>query len=139
MKKHPRIYRAGLIVAVLILVWAAAVVVLNTASAEGLPLSLRLGSRLSADYSVDKTGPLKALNFSIIGDLLRDLGLSPEEVEEQAGSVELALNEPVPTATARNFEGDPPFTATPTNTSTPTNTPTPTYTPTSKTEASRII
>jgi len=128
MKKRHWIYRAGLILAVLILIWAAAAVVLNTASAEGLPLSLRLRSRLSADYSVDKTGPLKALNLSIIGDLLRDLGLAPDEAEDEEGAVRIALNDPVPTATARNFEGDPPLTATPTHTKVPTQTPTSTTT-----------
>ena len=127
MKRH-WVYRAGLITVILLLVWAAAAVVLNTASAEGLPLSLRLRSRLSADYGVDKGGPLKALNFSIIGDLLRDLGLAPDEVEEGEGAVRLALNDPVPTATARNFEGDEPFTPTPTNTHIPTSTSTATAT-----------
>jgi len=130
MNKHKWLYRAGIIAALLVLVVAAAAVVLNTASAEGLPFSLRLRSRLSADYSVEQVGPLKAINFSIIGDLLRDLGLSPDEAEQRENSVRLALNDPVPTATALNFEGDPPYTATPTVTSTPTNTPTPTATST---------
>ncbi len=45
--------------------------------------------------------------------------------------MEQELQGPVPTATWRNFAGDPPFTATPTPTPTSTNTPTPTNTPTS--------
>jgi hypothetical protein len=130
MKKRRWMIRAGWILGILILIWAAAAVVLNTASAEGLPFSLRLRSRLSADYSVDKSGPLKALNFSIIGDLLRDLGLTDDEAEAGEVSVRLALNDPVPTATARNFAGDPPFTATPTRTSIPTETPEPSATAT---------
>jgi hypothetical protein len=124
MKKHGWVSRAGWILGIMILIWAAAAVVLNTASAEGLPFSLRLRSHLSADYSVDKSGPLKALNFSIIGDLLRDLGLTEEEAEAGEVSVKLALNDPVPTATARNFEGAPPLTATPTATHLPSITPT---------------
>jgi len=42
-----------------------------------------------------------------LSDLLRDLGFSIED-----GSVLDELDSPVPTATARNFAGDPPFTAT---------------------------
>ena len=131
MKKFSWTYKIGLVLGVLIVVWIAAALLLNTASAEGLPLSLRLSSRLSADYSVDKIGPLKALSLSIIGDMLRDMGMGAQEAEEHEASMKALMEDPVPTATARDFEGAAPFTATPTKTSTPTNTPTSTTTPTS--------
>jgi len=94
-----------------------------------LPLSL--SSRLSADYSVDDVGPLKALRLSIIGDMLRDMGMGPDEAEDCESAMKALMDNPVPTATARDFEGAPPFTAIPTNTATPTDTPTATATPTS--------
>jgi hypothetical protein len=131
MKKFSWTYKIGLILGVLIVVWIAAALLLNTASAEGLPLSLRLSSRLSADYRVDKVGPLKALSLSIIGDMLRDMGMGAQEAEEHEASMKALMEDPVPTATARDFEGAAPFTATPTHTSTPTTTPTSTATPTS--------
>lgn len=131
MKKYGWTYKAGLILGILIVIWVAAALLLNTASAEGLPLSLRLSSRLSADYSVDDIGPLKALSLSIIGDMLRDMGMGPREIEDHESAMKALMDDPVPTATARDFEGAAPFTATSTNTATPTNTHTPTTTPTS--------
>lgn len=131
MKKFSWTYKIGLILGVLIVVWIAAALLLNSASAEGLPLSLRLSSRLSADYSVDKVGPLKALSLSIIGDMLRDLGMGAQEAEEHEASMKALMEDPVPTATARDFEGSSPFTPTPTRTPVPTNTPTSSPTPTS--------
>jgi hypothetical protein len=92
-----------------------------------------LRSKLSADYSQEGSqGVLGAFRLSIIGDALRDLGLTPKEADQQTAGIKIALNDPVPTATALNFEGDDPYTATPTATPTFTNTPTntPTSTPT---------
>lgn len=112
-------------------IWIAAAYALNIASAGSLPFSFFLQSNLSADYSADNPhGFLGAFNLSIIGEALSDFGLSPQEVEEQFGAVEIAMDKPVPTATALNFEGDAPYTATPTVTNTPTHTPTTTLTPT---------
>ena len=118
---------------VLLVVWICAAFILNSGVAESLPFSLSLSSRLGADYGPDKlTGPLGRFHLSIISDILRDRGLSPSEAEDQSDKFKLSLNSPVSTATARDFEGEPPYTPTPTTTLTPTDTltPTPTSTPT---------
>jgi len=57
--------------------------------------------------------------------LRQSLGLTDEEAAAQRASLELAMSQPVPTATALNFSGDTPFTSTPTKTPLPTDTPTP--------------
>ena len=117
--------------------WVVAAFLLNPASANTLPSSLNMGSRLGADYRPGEiTGSIARLRLKIIGDALRDAGLSAEEAEEQSHAFNLALQTPVPTSTAINFEGDVPssattmatqnLTSTPTSTGTPTITPTPT-------------
>jgi len=114
--------------AVLIAGWFAAALHLTGASAgqPGFPLNLR--SNLAADYGADpKAGRITSLRISIIGDLLRDLGIGGDD----SGLLD-GLDSPVPTATARNFQGDPPFTATVTPSPTPTITPSPTSTSTPK-------
>jgi hypothetical protein len=62
--------------------------------------------------------------------MLQDLGMAPDKAAAESGAMELAMNSPVPTATARDFKGAAPYTATPTKTRTPTRTPRPTITPT---------
>jgi hypothetical protein len=114
--------------AVLIAGWFAAALHLTGASAgrPGFPFDLR--SNLAADYGADpEAGRITSLRISIIADLLKDLGFGGDDSELLAG-----LDSPVPTATARNFQGDPPFTATVTPSPTPTNTPLPTSTSTPK-------
>lgn len=114
--------------AVLIAGWFAAALHLTGASAgrPGFPFDLR--SNLAADYGADpEAGRITSLRISIIADLLKDLGFGGDDSELLAG-----LDSPVPTATARNFQGDPPFTATMTPSPTPTNTPLPTSTSTPK-------
>lgn len=112
--------------------WVTAAYVLNVASAEGFPFSLQVGSRLNADYSAEGGESVGAFRLSIVGEALHDEGLSPEQVGEQSEALKEALNSPVPTATARDFDGEDPFTPTPTFTPVPTETSTPTltYTPT---------
>ena len=119
----------------LLLLWIAAAFLLNSASAGSLPFSVSLRSRLAADYSPDEfSGSQGVFRLSIFNEVFHDLGLSPEEAEERSEEIKVAMGSPVPTATARNFEGDDPFTATPTPqptstvTSTPTETPLPTST-----------
>jgi hypothetical protein len=118
---------------VLLVVWIAAALFLSSASAGSLPISLNLRSHLKADYGSDGgLGPLKVFRLSIINDRLLDGGLSAEEAEARSEAIESAFDLPVPTATALNFRGDAPYTATYTNTptSTSTSTPLPTNTPT---------
>ena len=117
----------------LLIVWISAALLLNMVSAEDLPFDLGFRSRLGANYSPDSvSGPFGVFQVSIIGDALRDRGISPGDAEDQEEDVKEALNTPVPSATARDFEGEPPYTSTPTLTYTPTETytPTPTLTPT---------
>lgn len=107
--------------AVLIAGWFAAALHLTGASAgqPGFPFNLR--SNLAADYGADpEAGRITSLRISIITDLLKDLGFGGDD----SGLLE-GLDSPVPTATARNFQGDPPFTATVTPSPTPTITPLP--------------
>lgn len=118
-----------------LLLWIWAAFLLNPASAGSLPFSVSLRSRLAADYSPDEfSGSQGVFRLSIFNEVFHDLGLSPEEAEERSKEIKVAMGSPVPTATARNFEGDDPFTATPTPqptstvTSTPTETPLPTST-----------
>jgi outer membrane biosynthesis protein TonB len=118
----------------LLVVWVIAAMVLNAAAEGSLPISMHVYSDLYADYSPDVVvRPLGVFNLAIISETLKDRGYSEEEVEERAKAIEVAMNELVPTATALNYEGDLPPTATPTvtYTPTPTSTPTPTLTPTS--------
>jgi len=112
--------------AVLIAGWFAAALHLTGASAgqPGFPFNLR--SNLAADYGAGpEAGRITSLRISIISDLLKDLGFGGDD----SGLLE-GLDSPVPTATARNFQGDPPFTATVTPSPTPTITPSPTPTST---------
>jgi hypothetical protein len=113
------------IFAILIAVWVAAALHLTGASAgrSGFPFNLQ--SRLAADYGADRGDRISSLRISIITDFLRDLGFG-----DSGSSILGDLDDPVPTATARNFEGDPPFTPTATRTSIPTHTPLPTDTET---------
>ena len=111
-------------------VWAIAVWQLYPAGAGPLTLRLGLHSRLQADYGPDQPGPsLAVLRLSIVEDMLRDLGFSGAEAQAQREGVEAAMGAPVPTATARDFEGGEPFTPTLVPTATPTETPVPTATP----------
>lgn len=98
-----------------LLLWIGAAFLLNSAYAESLPFSLGLRSRLAANYSPDEfSGSQGVFRLSIFNEVFHDLGLSPEEAEERSEEIKIAMGSPVPTATARNFEGDDPFTATPT-------------------------
>jgi hypothetical protein len=112
-------------------IWILAVILLDPAGASAFRLDLGLGSRLRADYSADPLGRrIGVLRLSIVEDVMRDLGMTDEEAEGQRADVEVAMGQAVPTATARDFEGSAPFTATPSPTATPTVTRTPTHTPT---------
>ena len=123
------IVRAFSVFCVLLVVWVAAAMVLNAAAEGSLPISMHVYSDLYADYSPDVVvRPLGVFNLSIIRETLKDRGYSEEEAQEKAKAIEVAMNEPVPTATALNYQGDAPYTATPTKTRTPTATPTTTPT-----------
>ena len=113
------------IFAILIVGWVLAAVALTGASAGRPGTPFNLSSRLAANYATDGGQRVSSLRISIVSDLLRDLGFSIEE-----GSVLDDLDSPVPTATARNFAGDPPFTATVTPSQVSTETPLPTETST---------
>jgi hypothetical protein len=121
--------RALSIFLILMVLWIAAAFVLNSAAAGTISLPLNLQTRLQADYGDDPgMGPLGVFRLAIVGEAMRDQGIPTEEVEAQSSHFKESMDDPVPTATARNFEGDDPFTATPTHTNTPTKTFTPTVT-----------
>jgi hypothetical protein len=111
--------------AILIVGWVVAAVALTGASAGRPGTPFNLSSRLAADYASDGGERVSSLRISIVADLLRELGFSIED-----GSVLDDLDSPVPTATARNFAGDPPFTATVAPSQVPSETPIPTETAT---------
>ena len=135
-RQETRSSRRWILVALLVfllclVLWIAAAFILNIAFAESLPFSLNLRSRLAANYSPDEfVGSLGVFRLSIIDEVLLDRGLPPEEVEEQSEKFKEAMSSPVPTATARDFEGKAPFTASPTEPPTATTSATPTETPT---------
>ena len=134
MKPSPGRFRllgtaAGL--ATVFVIFIVAVIQLQNGYADSLPFGLPLVSRLSADYSGDPGGGrLGALTFRILEEALQDGGATREDARIQSERLRATLDGSVPTATARNYAGDPPFTATATLTPTSTPTPTPTYTPT---------
>jgi hypothetical protein len=108
---------------ILLVVWISAALILNLVTAEKLPYDLGFRSRLGANYGPDNIrGSLGIFQLSIIGEALRDRGIDPGDAEDQEEDLKLAFNSPVPTATARGFHGEPPYTATPTQTLTPTET-----------------
>jgi hypothetical protein len=128
----------------LLVIWILAVIVLDPAGASSFSLNLGLGSRLRADYSADEVGRrIGVLRISIVEDVMRDLGMSEADAEAHQESVEVAMNEAVPTATARDFSGEAPFTASPQPTATPVptdlpgDTPEPTQTSTATPRATR--
>ena len=109
--------------AILIVGWVVAAVALTGASAGRPGTPFNLSSRLAADYASDDGGRVSSLRISVIADLLQELGFSIED-----GSVLDDLDSPVPTATARNFAENPPFTATQAPSNVPSETPSPTET-----------
>ncbi len=131
MKRHRKWLRwLGILVALFAFA-AATALVLVPASAGGLPFSWKIRSNLSADYRYgETTASLGIFRLSIIGDVLRDMGLGDKEATQRENVMKLVMEASVPTATAFDFEGNPPLTATPTYTATPTNTPTSTPTST---------
>ncbi|HET7012147.1 MAG TPA: hypothetical protein VFI11_15330 [Anaerolineales bacterium] len=117
---------------VLLVGWVALALQLSDASVGPLPYARYLFSNLDADYGPDRLPrALASIRLTILLPAMRALGLTDEEAAERWALYELTLNQPVPTATALNFQGDPPLTATPTASATPTNTRTPTNTATS--------
>jgi hypothetical protein len=132
MKSRRWILRAFSVFLLLLFVWVAAAFLLNAAFAESLPFSLSLRSKLAANYEPDALhGKLGVFRLSIIEDALRDRGISDEEAEEKSKEIMIAMSSPVPTATARDFEGEDPFT--PTATQVPDLTSTEDLTPSSTT------
>lgn len=114
----------------LLAIWVLAVWWLAPAGAGPLGLGFSLRSRLRADYGPDPAArQMAVLHISIVEELMRDLGMSEEEAEAHAAEMLAAMREPVPTATARDFRGGSPLTATPSPTPVPTDTPEPTATP----------
>ena len=132
--KSPRknwFFGATAIFLLLLVLWVVAAIQLSDASAGELRFPFNLRSNLSADYSQDAQGrQLGSLRLSIVSDFLRDIGFSKPEADQKQDNLVKELDKPVPTATALNFEGDAPYTATPTFTPTATNTFTPSPTPT---------
>jgi hypothetical protein len=113
----------------LVVVWVVAVLQLSPAAAGERRLGVALRSGLAADYSGETVSRVvRALRISVVEDLMRDLGMSDEEADEAAQAVKASMDLPVPTATARDFSGEHPHTATPTKTPLPTATALPTKT-----------
>jgi hypothetical protein len=73
---------------------------------------------------------VRSLRLSIFQEVMQDLGMPSDEAAAHSQEMQAEMREPVPTATARDFEGAQPLTATPTKTPVPTETPTPTATAT---------
>ena len=141
MTKKRWIWSVVGVLSALLVFWITATLFLSPAYADALPFSMKVRSSLLADYNPDDGKSLfTALRLSILGDTLRDQDLSPEEAEKQRLALEASLDDPVPTATALDFDGNAPLTATPTKTpiltetkiptTTSTNTPRATSTPT---------
>jgi hypothetical protein len=114
---------------VLLVVWIAAAVRISASAAAPSSLMSSLRSRLSANYSPDPAGnTVRSLRLSIFQEALQDLGMSSDEAATHSQAMQAEMQAPVPTATARDFQGAKPLTATPTVTPIPTQTPTPTAT-----------
>lgn len=115
----------------LLVLWIAAAVRLSAAAAAPSDLMTSLRSRLTANYAPDPGGStVRSLRLTIFQEVMRDLGMSSDEAAGESQEMEARMQGPVPTATARDFMGAKPFTATPTATPVPTETPIPTATPT---------
>lgn len=115
----------------LLVLWVAAAVRLSASAAAPTDLMTSLRSRLTANYAPDPGGStVQSLRLTIFQEVLRDLGMSGEEAAGHSEAMAEQMKNPVPTATARDFQGAKPFTATPTITPVPTETPTPTPTKT---------
>ena len=113
----------------LLVVWVVAVFQIIPAAAGGGQLGVALRSGLAADYGSEPIRRIvRSLRISVVADLMRDLGKSDAEAGEAMHAMSVAMSSPVPTATARDFAGDDPYTATPTKTPRPTDTPEPTET-----------
>ena len=95
---------ALLVFAILIVGWVLAAVYLTGASARRPGFPYNFSSKLAANYAADGGEKISSLRISIVADLLRDLGIPVEQA-----SILDELDSPVPTATARNFSGDPPL------------------------------
>lgn len=114
---------------VLLLLWSCAAFRLSSASASALAFPIKLRSQISADYGPDRLGrPIRSLRFSIVEDVMRDVGLAPEQAKQTQEAFELAMTTPVPTATLA--PGELPAESTPTDTAAPSSTRRPTRTPT---------
>jgi hypothetical protein len=117
--------------AFLLVGWVVLALQLTSALAGPLPYGPGLTSRLRADYQADEGGrTVTLISLSILQEAMQALGLTEEEASAAHESMELAMSQPVPTATALDFEGAAPYTATPTVTNTPLPTETATPTPT---------
>ena len=112
----------GLVVfAVATILWLLIPLFASPAAQAQIVLPRSLLSGLSPNYRSDNLiGNFVSLRLTILREL----------APGAPGDLEGELLRPVPTATWRDFDGAPPFTATPTATPTPTQTPTPTATST---------
>jgi hypothetical protein len=114
---------------VLLVVWFAAAMRISASAAAPSNLMSSLRSRITANYAPDPVGStVHSLRLSIFEEVLQDMGMSGGEAASQSQVIQEQLQGPVPTATARDFQGAKPHTATPTQTPLPTETPTPTVT-----------
>jgi hypothetical protein len=105
---------------VLMVVWVAAAVRISASAAAPSSLMSSLRSRLSANYAPDAGGSsVRSLRLSIFQEVMQDLGLSDDEAVAESRRIVAGMQGPVPTATARDFEGAQPLTATPTKTPVP--------------------
>lgn len=131
----------GGLLAALLLLWLWAGVFFNTAAAGSGGISMDLRSRILASYGPeDARAGIARILFSIGEEALRIAGLSESEAAARWRAYEESLKTPVATATARDFLGAAPFTATSTKTTPPTltSTPIPTATSTSTRVPTRV-
>lgn len=107
-----RLTTATVVILILLLLWVMAACVLSAAAADRTTVLLSLRSKLTADYSGDAgMRPLSPFRLSIITDAMRDRGMD-ESAEDHEQALKDMMDAPVPTATARDFEGEAPFTPT---------------------------
>ena len=96
-------------------------------------------SKLKADYGSEYIDALLSpLRISLVSEVYHDQAMSVEEIAAIENKLIDMLKSPVPTATARDYGGSLPHTATATVTNTPTSTSTSTPTATYSRPACRL-
>lgn len=137
LKKHQGLLASFAVFTVGLVVWLAAVLGMDNVLAAPAGFGTDLRSGLTANYSQeDSPGAFRMISLAIVREALQDQtnpssSSDMEEMKEMMDELEENMSQQVATATALNFDGDPPptVTSTPSPTWTKTPTPTPSNTP----------